>query len=193
MATSPLSSVSKYCILICNAEIGNETSACTWRILLSFFYYGTPWIPLVHHGFLRALKHFPAPRSELSVPPFLSPWTAIPLHGQVWGAHAPWQQRPYRYLTWKMAWRNQSHLSAYMVKLTRPMKIIWGTLSALCSQRQNYKHIRVCLCSSEGKLLRLYVTHFLFLFISCVLACTEKPDFLPVTRLCNCLQSTNSS
>lgn len=150
----------------------------------------------VHYGFLWALKHFLAPGSELFSTSFPRPLNSHPPgtpHGQVWGAHALWQQRPYRYLTQKTAWRNQSHLFAYVVKLTRPMKIIWGTLSALCSQRQNYKHIRVSLCSSEGKLPRLYVTHFLFLFISRVLACTEKPDFLPVTHLCNCVQSTNSS
>lgn len=37
------------------------------------------------------------------------------------------------------------------------IEIIWATLSALCSLRQNYKHIRVSLCSSEGKLPRVYV------------------------------------
>lgn len=86
-----------------------------------------------------------------------------------------------------MAWRNQSHLFAYTVELTRPMEIIQGTLSALCSHRQNYKHIRVSLCSSEGKLPHLYVLLISSsFFISHVLACRQQKKNLISFLLYTC-------
>lgn len=85
------------------------------------------------------------------VPPFLS--TGIPpAAGTEGGSHSAEQS-----LTGKEVWGSQRHRFAYTVKPTRPMEIIWATLSALCSHRQNYKHIRVSFCSSEGKLPCVYV------------------------------------
>lgn len=97
----------------------------------------------------------PSPGSDL-VPPFLS--TGIPPAAgtQGTGSHSA-EQRPFPSLMGKVAWGNQRHLFACTVKPTLSMEIIWATLSALCSHRQNYKHIRVSFCSSEGKLPRVYV------------------------------------
>lgn len=136
----------------------------------SSFYYCTLWSPP------EVWKHFSAPGSDLFCALFPQPQNRNPLlhHVGTWGVHTPQWQRPCRWLTWKMAWRNQSHLFAYVVKLARAVEISWSRLSALCSHRQNYKHFTVSFCSSEGKLPHLYVSHFLFLFISRVLACRQQ-------------------
>lgn len=117
------------------------------------------------------------------VPPFLS--TGIPpAAGTEGGSHSAEQS-----LTGKEVWGSQRHRFAYTVKPTRPMEIIWATLSALCSHRQNYKHIRVSFCSSEGKLpCYSFPLPFYWLFVGMQTA-KEKPDFLPVIHLWNCLQS----
>lgn len=112
-------------------------------------YPWTLWIPGM------GTEAAPSSGSDL-VPPF--PSTGIPLAAgtEERGSNSA-EQRPFQCLTGKVAWRNQRHLFAYTVKPTRPMEIIWATLSALCSHRPNYKHITVSLCSSEGKLPHVYV------------------------------------
>lgn len=67
------------------------------------------------------------------------------------------------------------------VKPTKPMEILWATLSALCSHRQNYKHIRVSFCSSEGKLPHVYLLLISssFLLAVCWRADSKRKTWFP--------------
>lgn len=166
-----MSSVSKYCILVCNAEIENEM--CVYGV------YGNPSLsPSItepceflgwHWGtssvWLWSCAPFPQHRNP-------------PAQGHRGGFTL--QSKDHFHIQ-KVAWGNPRCLSAYRVKPTKPLGIIWATLFALCSHRQNYKHIRVSFCSSEGKLPHVYLLLISssFLLAGCWRADSKRKTWFP--------------